>query len=270
MTFGDGAAIADCAQFSRPSRSGSIPGSQARFNPLRISSRALFWALLGLLCSNVGGTVCPYCKDSIPGCTGGADKTKCPLVAGPIANAAVIATHSIATSVHVTKLLPPELLTTFTRTVMDTLVAVNAAPVGGATPDFTDAAYSQSTAVVRAAIHGHCTWEDASLELAQRLETASDESAIAKINAALSLLNASSSKHSSATHESIQSGMGIYTFVWAKIGAHLETVRSGTVKLLVKASSGASGRGQGADVGSGGAAAGQPLGVGHEDGGGYR
>ena len=85
---------------------------------------------------------------------------------------------------------------------MDTLVAVNAAPVGGATPDFSDAAYSQSTSVVRAAIHGHCTWEDASLELAQRLETATEESAIAKINAALSLLKASSSKHASATHES--------------------------------------------------------------------
>ena len=32
----------------------------------------------------------------------------------------------------------------------------------------------------------------------------------------------------------VQSGMGLYTFIWAKIGSHLEAIQSGTVRILAK------------------------------------
>ena len=34
----------------------------------------------------------------------------------------------------------------------------------------------------------------------------------------------------------VQSGMGLYTFIWAKIGSHLEAVQAGTVRILAKSS----------------------------------
>ena len=155
----------------------------ARYKPSPPLVRALVFIFTLMQSSLVEAVTCPTCVDTIPGCAGGAD---CPLLKGPVANAGVLAATSGGGTLDVSKMLPPEMLCTFTRPVMETLASVAKAPAGGGTTDLTT--LSLGTEVVKAAIHGLCSWEDAGLELASRLEAASDATAVAKLNAALSLL----------------------------------------------------------------------------------
>ena len=152
---------------------------------------ALAWLCFIDRCSCASAVTCNTCKDTISGCSGGAD---CPLLKTPGSNAQVLADASSTDPLSFAEVLPAELLCTFTRTVMETLVAVARAPKAGGTVDLTASAMAKSTDVVRAAINGFCTYEDAGLELAARLEAASDEAAVAKISAALTLLKSTSDK----------------------------------------------------------------------------
>ena len=53
--------------------------------------------------------------------------------------------------------------------------------------DLSAASLKGATEVVKAAINGFCTWEEAGLELAGRLEAATDATAVTKLSAALTL-----------------------------------------------------------------------------------
>ena len=183
----------------------------------------------------VQGVTCPTCQDTISGCTGGAN---CPLIAGPTANAAALAPGSTGKTLDVSKVLNAELLCTFTRPVMETLQAVAKAPKGGGSSDLT--ILSKGTDVVRAAINGLCSWEEAGLELASRLESAVTDADIQRLSAALTLLKNTGDKAGTVAQAAVQSGMGMYTFIWAKIGAHMEAVKSGTVRILAKTAGSAS------------------------------
>ena len=155
---------------------------------------------------------CPTCKDTIGGCPGGAD---CPLLKDPAANAKTLATTTSTAIPDLSKLLPPELLCTFTRSVMETLSAVAKAPKGGGKVDISATALTQATQVVKAAINGFCTWEEAGMELATRLESASSDADITKLSAALTLLKSTSEKAGTTAQAAVQSGVGLYTFIWA-------------------------------------------------------
>ena len=78
-----------------------------------------------------------------------------------MANAASLASGSASSAPDLKQLLPPELLCTFTKSVMETLCAVARAPKGGGSVDLSASVMSSSTDVVRAAINGFCTWEEA-------------------------------------------------------------------------------------------------------------
>ena len=198
---------------------------------------ALAWLCFIHLISPVEGVTCNTCKDTISGCSGGSD---CPLLKTPGSNAQVLADASSTDPLSFANVLPAELLCTFTRTVMETLVAVARAPKAGGSVDLTESAMAKSTDVVRAAINGFCTYEDAGLELAARLEAASDDAAVSKISAALTLLKSTSDKAGNAAQAAVQSGMGLYTFIWAKAGAHLDALKAGTVRILAKSAGSAS------------------------------
>ena len=167
------------------------------------------------------------------GCAGGAD---CPLLKAPQDNAVLLQSMASSSAPDVTKLLPPEMLCTFTKTVMETLSAVAKSPKGGGSIDITTAAISTATGVVKSAINGFCTWEEAGLELAGRLESATDEADITKLSAALTLLKSTSDKAGTTAQAAVQSGIGLYTFIWAKIGSHIDAVNAGTVRILAKSS----------------------------------
>ena len=203
----------------------SSPGSKSP------SSTALVLAILLMSVPMASGVVCSTCKDTIGGCKGGTD---CPLLKTPMDNAASLSSGSASSAPDLKQLLPPELLCTFTKSVMETLCAVARAPKGGGSVDLSASVMSSSTDVVRAAINGFCTWEEAGLELAGRLEAATDSADVTKLSAALTLLKTTSDKAGTMAQAAVQSGMGLYTFIWAKIGSHLEAIQSGTVRILAK------------------------------------
>ena len=195
------------------------------------SSTALVLAIILFQIPMASGVACTTCKDTITGCKGGTD---CPLLKTPMANAQSLVAGSTSTAPDLTQLLPPELLCTFTKSVMETLCAVARAPKGGGSVDLSSTSISSATEVVKAAINGFCTWEEAGLELAGRLEAATDATAVTKLSAALTLLKSTSDKAGTMAQAAVQSGMGLYTFIWAKIGSHLEAVQTGTVRILAK------------------------------------
>ena len=88
----------------------------ARYKPSPPLVRALVFIFTLLQSSLVEAVTCPTCVDTIPGCTGGAD---CPLLKGPVANAGVLTSTSAGGTLDVSKMLPPEMLCTFTRPVME-------------------------------------------------------------------------------------------------------------------------------------------------------
>ena len=126
------------------------------------SSHALMLAMILMFTPMASGVVCQTCKDTISGCTGGA---ACPLLKGPMDNAATLSGVGTGQAPDITKLMPPDLLCTFTKTVMETLCAVARAPKGGGSADISATSISSATGVVRAAINGFCTWEEAVSQL---------------------------------------------------------------------------------------------------------
>ena len=200
--------------------------------PVRLRTRsvkgsgALVLLLLVSLAHHVVGTICVHCKDSIPGCAGG---DACPLVTTTAANVAAIAASSITKVPKLDVLLPPDWLATFTRQVSETVVGIACAPAQGTSIDFTGAGYTGATTVVNAFVCGHCTSEDASLELGRRLEGATEALAVDKLKAAIDLLRVATQKFSTTSHT--QAGYGVYTFVWAKIGAHIDALSSGVLRI---------------------------------------
>ena len=71
---------------------------------------------------------------------------------------------------------------------MESIVAIACAPVGDTNIDWTADTYRTSGAVISAAFYGHCTYEDASLELNRRMEAATDAVAVQKIASAIESL----------------------------------------------------------------------------------
>ena len=79
--------------------------------------------VLGLMVAHLplakGAPVCPHCRGSIAGCAGG---DECPLVKGVAANAAAMAASSLTRVPNLAKLLPFDILSVFTRSVVEAVL----------------------------------------------------------------------------------------------------------------------------------------------------
>ena len=136
--------------------------------------------------------------------------TVCPLIAELNANAAIFNTKKLGTSPTVIHSLTHELAMQFTRPVVDAIVGLACAPTQGTSIDFTDAAYIQANAVVKAAVYGHCSFAEAASVLSERLDSAADSLAVEKIRGAMDTLK-------SASESAVNSATGTFMFVWAKV-----------------------------------------------------
>ena len=121
------------------------------FSP-KAGLRLVVALMLSVASPCLGGVTCETCKDTIGGCSGGAN---CPLLKAPMDNAEALSSSSSTVALDVSKLLPPELLCTFTKTVMETLSAVAKAPKGGGSVDLSSSALTTGSSVVRAACPAH-------------------------------------------------------------------------------------------------------------------
>jgi hypothetical protein len=104
------------------------------------------------------------------------------------------------------------------------------APVQGVQIDFTDATYNQASAVVKAAVYGHCSFAEASAILAERLDAAANIEAIEKIRGAMDSLK-------TAGETAVHSATGTFLFVWAKVSNVISKRADFTYKLEAAAKS---------------------------------
>jgi len=152
--------------------------------------------------------VCPHCKDTI--LPAGHLAAACPLIVELTKNADIFATKKLGSSPTVAYSMTHELAMQFTRPVVDAIVGLACAPVQGVQIDFTDATYNQASAVVKAAVYGHCSFAEASAVLAEKLDAATSIEAIEKIRGAMDSLK-------SAGETAVHSATGTFLFVWAKV-----------------------------------------------------
>lgn len=193
-------------------------------------SKVLSLFLLSLLSSPAAGAPCLNCQGWIEGCPGEADRTKCVLLEGVTSNLAAVARSTITSIPSLTVkgvgLVPPEMLSVFNKPVVECIIGAACGPAMGRAIDFATAPYASSShAVVQAAIHGHCSAEEASLVLSERLEAATTEIEVTKIKTALDMLK-------SRLETSVStSSSGVYAYIWAKVGEYLESVKKGVARI---------------------------------------
>ena len=188
--------------------------------PLPSMSRAL--AVLFVYLAYTEATVCPHCKDTIS--PAGHSAATCPLVVELNNNAAIFTNKRLGSSPTVVHSLTHELAMQFTRPVIDAIVGLACAPVHGISVDFTDATYTQSSAVVKAAVYGHCSFAEASAVLSERLDAATNPLDIEKIRGAMDTLK-------SASESAVNTATGTFLFIWAKVSNVISKRMDFTYKL---------------------------------------
>ena len=188
--------------------------------PLPATSRAL--AVLFVHLAYTDATFCPHCKDTIS--PAGHLAAACPLVTELNQNAAIFTNKKLGSSPTVVYSLTHELAMQFTRPVIDAIVGLACAPVHGISIDFTDATYTQSSAVVKAAVYGHCSFAEASAVLSERLDAATDPLDVEKIRGAMDTLK-------SASESAVNTATGTFMFIWAKISNVISKRMDFTFKL---------------------------------------
>ena len=166
--------------------------------------------VLALVLSNLYtvDAVCPHCKDTI--LPSGHLPAVCPLIVELNKNAEIFEAKKLGSSPTVAHSLTHELAMQFTRPVVDAIVGLACAPVQGVQVDFTDPMYDHASAIVKAAVYGHCSFAEASAVLAERLDAASGIEAIEKIRGAMDSLK-------SAGETAVHSATGTFLFIWAKV-----------------------------------------------------
>ena len=201
-------------------------GGGARSRGVSPGALVLF-VFLASVC-DVGEAVgCIHCGGAAQGCEG---SDKCPFDTTVRANVEAFGKRSLTSTPNLVPLLPPEMIGHFGKYVVETIISIVCSPEAGTSIDLSDEAYKTSASVVRAAVCGHCSLEDAGLELITRLEAA-EVADVPKISAALDVLKVSGADKSGAVKTFAQSGYGLYSFIMAKIGEYIGALKTGTVKL---------------------------------------
>jgi hypothetical protein len=188
------------------------------------ASMAKWWLLtaVSMWIPGVSAVGCVHCRDTITGCTGG---EACPLVADLATNVAIFTESKLGQTPRVSHLLTPELCAHFTRPICEAVVGLACAPAVGTEIDFTESSYSTCQAVVQAAIYGHCSVAEAATVLGSRMEAATSEVEVAKVQGAMDSLKIVGDRL-------IGSTQGVLAYLWAKVSNVVMKRDSGTVKLI--------------------------------------
>ena len=180
--------------------------------------RILFWGTM-LVSHNCVMAVCPHCGNSVEGgahCgTGGAT---CPLHIGITHNVALLASGDLTGAFKTTHLMPRDMQPLFSKGVQDQILGIYSAPRDGSSVDLTGSSYATPRAVTQAYVNGHCSYNEALLELGDRLQACSTSVEIEKCNGAISLLKANG-------EDFVNNGVDVHKFIWARICSKFATTQ---------------------------------------------
>lgn len=129
---------------------------------------------------------------------------------------------TLGSTPKVSNLLPSYISQYFPKQVLDQIMGMSCMPSNGGQIDWSGGSYPTSTDVVKAGMAGHCTLDEAILELQSRLESAASELDVSKLKASIDLLT------SKAKHEVTNTMSGCFTYIWGRISSRVaspETAR---------------------------------------------
>ena len=157
------------------------------------------------------------------GCVGGDD---CPLVKGVASNVEEIA-KSVASAVpSINKLVSPEVLCVFTRSVCEGIACVNCQAAGAQELDLSDTnVFPSGSSIAEAVSRGLATVDQARSQLLKRMDAATDRLALDRLSAALDAIRSMPAVDSSGP------GYGVLQFIFAKVGVLVDGMRSGILRL---------------------------------------
>ena len=212
-------------------------GGQSKCS-LSLNSVSIAVGLILLNLPRTGAVVCPHCKDTITGCLGGGDAgASCPTVKTVVANANIFAQQLLEKTPTVMGLITPDLCTTFTRPICDAILGLACAPKKGSSLDLQEMTTGShptfvytASAVVKAATYGYCSVAEAMTELGRRVDLASSELEVAKIQASISGLKTIGETVLSSTQ-------GVLQFLWARCSMAISGRYSGTYRVEVSSTS---------------------------------
>ena len=155
---------------------------------------------------------CPHCHGHFSSCNFDEAGGSCPTVRLVGENAAVLAAGT--GSLSLSDIIPCRYLKMFTRTALDTMLAIAKRPEPGTTFEITPT--TTGTAILHAINLGQVSLQSAVMKIAEMIEDAADEGASARLRGRLECLKVMRNDKFALTTSSV-ADVGMFAFIWGKV-----------------------------------------------------
>eukprot|EP00966_Prymnesium_polylepis_P078944 1829667-Prymnesium_polylepis.1 len=191
-----------------------MPGTQcALLSPLTLPVQLLDCVLLFLLANlPVTLSTCPHCHGHFSSCTFDETDGSCPTIEVVSHNAAVLAAG--AGSLSLADIIPCRYLKMFTRSALDTMLAIAKRPEPGTTFEIT--AETTGTAILNAINLDMVSVQCAVMKIAELIEVAEGEATQLRLRSRLECLKVVRNDKFALTTSSV-ADVGMFAFVWGKV-----------------------------------------------------
>ena len=167
--------------------------------------------ILAMMATKISG-VCPHCHGHFSSCTFDEEAGSCPTITVVSANAEAIAAG--AGALTLSDIIPCRYLKMFTRSSLDTMLAIAKRPEPG-TPFIIDAT-TTGTAILNAVNTGLVSLNSAIMRIAELIEAADGEAAIARLRGRLDCLRIVKTDKLSLASSSVVD-VGMFSYIWGKV-----------------------------------------------------
>ena len=146
----------------------------------------LLSCVLFILCTKFDGSlaVCPHCHGHFASCTYGNAEGSCPTVSVVVANGAAVLAGQGALSLS--EIIPCRYLKMFTRSALDTMLAIAKRPEPGKTFDIT--VETSGVKILNAINLGMVSLQGAVMKIAELIEETTEEAQLSKLRSRLECL----------------------------------------------------------------------------------
>ena len=156
--------------------------------------------------------VCPHCHGHFSSCTYDVAGGSCPTISTVASNAAAIAAGHGALSLS--DIIPCRYLKMFTRSALDTMLAIAKRPEPGEMFEIT--VDTTGTAMLNAINLGMISIQSAVMRVAELIETSSEEALQSKLRSRLECLKVVKGDKFALTSSSV-ADVGMFAFIWGKV-----------------------------------------------------
>ena len=174
----------------------------------------LLSCVLFILCTKFDGclAVCPHCHGHFSSCQFDEAGGSCPTVSVVVANGAAVLAGQGALSLS--EIIPCRYLKMFTRSALDTMLAIAKRPEPGKTFEIT--ADTSGMKILNAINLGMVSLQGAVMKIAELIEEATEEAQLSKLRSRLECLKVIKTDKFAVATSSV-SDVGMFSFIWGKV-----------------------------------------------------